>query len=118
MVAFVEALQRGAPNDEVVAQLELARECDAKGDGEAALLCLRRAAATGDLTAKAALGRHLLTQQPMNTAEGVKLTTAAAEEGSGEAAYLMALFTAAGITGSQSWRIALDFLQRAAELSE
>ncbi len=116
MVAFAEALRRDAPNDEVVAQLELARECDAKGDGEAALLCLRRAVATGDLTAKAALGRHLLTQQPMNTAEGVKLITAAAEEGSGEAAYLMALFTAAGVTGSQSWRIALDFLQRAAEL--
>jgi len=116
MVAFAEALRRGAPNDDVMAQLELAREFDAKGDGEAALNCLRRAAATGDLTAKAALGRHLLIQRPMNRAEGVKLITAAAEEGSGEAAYLMALFNAAGTTGSPSWRIALDFLQRAAEL--
>src|SRR5258706_2466063 len=98
MVAFAEALRRGAPNDDVMAQLELARECDAKGDGEAALNCLRRAAATGDLTAKTALGRHLLIQQPLNRAEGVKLITAAAEEGSGEAAYLMALFNAAGVT--------------------
>ena len=116
MVAFVEARRNGAPSDDVAAQLELARACDAKGDGEAALACLRRAAATGDLTAKTALGRHLLTQAPANIAEGVKLTNAAAEEGSGEAAYLMALFTAAGVAGLQSWRIALDFLQRAAEL--
>jgi hypothetical protein len=39
----------------------------------------------------------------------VKLTTAAAEEGSGEAAYLMVLSTAAG-TVPQSRRTALDFL--------
>src|SRR3977135_394158 len=116
MVAFVEALRRCAPSDDVAAQLELARECDAKGDGAAALLCLRRAAASGDLTAKAALGRHLLTQPPVNIAEGTTLIAAAAEEGSGEAAYLMALSTAAGISMPQSWRIALDFLQRAAEL--
>jgi len=116
MVAFVDALRRNAPSDDLAAQLELARECDAKGDGEAALDCLRRAAATGDLTAKAALGRHLLTQPPANIAEGMKLIAEAAEEGSGEAAYLMALSNAAGITVPQSWRIALDFLQRAAEL--
>ena len=116
MVALVENPRRDAPSDDVAAQLQLARECDAKGEGAAALQLLRRAAATGDLTAKAALGRHLLTQPPANIAEGVKLTTAAAEEGSGEAAYLMALSTAAGITVPQSWRVALDFLQRAAEL--
>ncbi|MEA2824099.1 MAG: prolyl 4-hydroxylase [Alphaproteobacteria bacterium] len=118
MAAFAENLGRDATPDEVAAQLELARQCDAKGDGEAALLCLRRPAATGDLTAKVALGRHLMTQPPLNIAEGVKLTTEAAKEGSCEAAYLMALFHAAGTTASPSWRIALDFLQRAAELDQ
>jgi len=118
MAAFAENLQRDSTPDDVAAQLELARQCDAKGDGEAALLCLRRAAATGDLTAKAALGRHLMSHPPVNIAEGVKLTAEAAKEGSGEAAYLMALFNAAGTTGSPSWRIALDFLQRAAELDQ
>ena len=116
MVAFVEPLRRDVPRDEVAAQLELAREYDAKRDGEAALICLRRAAATGDLKAKAALGHHLLTQPPANIAEGMKIIAAASEEGSGEAAYLMALSTAAGNPVPQSWRIALDFLQRAAEL--
>ena len=115
MAALVENLRRDAPSDDVAAQLALARQCDADGDGETAIKCLRRAAATGDLTAKAALGRHLLTQPPVNIAEGMKIIAAASEEGSGDAAYLMALSTAAGITVAQSWRIALDFLQRAAE---
>lgn len=118
MAAFAENLRRDATPDDVAAQLELARECDAKGDGEAALICLRRAAATGDLRAKVALGRHLMTQPPVNIPEGVKLATEAAKEGSGEAAYLMALFNAAGTTGPPSWRIALDLLQRAAELDQ
>jgi hypothetical protein len=116
MVAFVENLRRDALSDDVAEQLALARACDAKGDGKAAVDCLRRAAATGDLAAKAALGRHLLTQPPADIAEGMKIIAAAADEGNGEAAYLMALSTAAGITVPQSWRVALDFLQRAAEL--
>jgi hypothetical protein len=116
MVALVENLRREAPSEYVAAQLELARACDANGDGSSAIACLRRAAATGDVAAKAALGRHLLTRPPLDIAEGTKIIAAAAQEGSGEAAYLMALCTAAGITVPQSWRVALDFLQRAAEL--
>jgi hypothetical protein len=57
-----------------------------------------------------------LTQPPTDIAAGMKLIAAAAEEGSDDAAYLMALATAAGVTVPQSWRVALDFLQRAAEL--
>jgi hypothetical protein len=116
MVALVENLRRDAPSEDVAAQRELARACDVNADGRDAIDCLRRAAATGDVTAKAALGRHLLTQPPLDVAEGMKIIATAAEEGSGEAAYLMALSTAAGITVPQSWRISLDFLQRAAEL--
>ena len=119
MAALVETPWRqAAPSEDVAAQLQLARECDAKGEGAAALQLLRSAAATGDPTARAALGHRLLTQPPVDVAEGVKLTLAAIEDGSGQAAYLMAISTAAGITVPQSWRIALDFLQRAAELGD
>jgi len=100
----------------VEAQLLLARECDARGNGTKAVEWLRRAAATGDLAARAELGRHLLSDPPYNQREGAKLTMEAAAEGSPEATHLLAVLAASGIGVAQSWRDALARLQRAAEL--
>lgn len=42
----------------------------------------------------------------------------AADAGSGEAAALMAVLMGSGVTGRQSWSMALDFLEKAAELGD
>ena len=115
MDALVDDMQEGVPGD-VAAQLELARQCDAQGRSDVALQWLRRAAATGDAGAMAALGRHLLTRQPLDIEAGASATAAAAAAGSADAAHLMAILAGGGLAVPQSWRVALDYLQRAAEL--
>jgi len=96
--------------------LSLARECDARGDGACALEHLRRAASTGELRAKAELGRHLISDPPHNQRDGLKLTMEAAKAGSAEATHLLAVLSASGVMAPQSWRDALAYLERSAEL--
>lgn len=81
----------------------------------ASLDALRREAENGDRSAKVALGLHLLSRTPAEASQGIRLLQTAADEGSGEAAHLMAILAAAGLRVPQSWRAALDHLQRAAE---
>jgi hypothetical protein len=81
----------------------------------ASLDALRQAAETGELGAKTALGLRLLSRTPAEAAHGVTLLQAAAGAGSGEAAHLLAILAASGLRIPQSWRAALDYLQRAAE---
>jgi hypothetical protein len=111
MVAFVENLRRDAPSHDVAAQLELACESDAKGDREAALCYLRRAAAPEISQPEAALGCHLLAQPPADIAEGVKQPPRQQKRAAARRPISLALFIAAGITVPQSWRTALDFLE-------
>jgi TPR repeat protein len=65
--------------------------------------------------AKAALGRHLLTQTPGDPQEGIEWTATAAKEGSGEAAYLLAVLASSGIGVPQDLKASLHHLQQAAE---
>ena len=58
----------------------------------------------------------MLTVPPVDVSGAAKLAAAAAAEGSGEAAYLLAALNAAGVGVPQSWRGALEWLTRAAEL--
>jgi hypothetical protein len=71
--------------------------------------------AAADRDAKAALGLRLLSRTPAEAGQGIKLLQTAAEEGSGDAAHLLAILAAGGLRMPQSWRMALDYLQRAAE---
>ena len=77
---------------------------------------LRRAAATGQASALAALGKHLLVHRPDCGREAMEATLAATRAGNAEAAHLIAVFVAAGIGFPQNWQTALDGLQHSAEL--
>ena len=71
--------------------------------------------AAADCTAKAALGRRLLVERGKGR-EAIALITEAANEGSGEAAHLLAVLASAGIGMKPDWGMALDHLRRSAEL--
>jgi prolyl 4-hydroxylase len=77
---------------------------------------LRAAAASGDVAALGALGKHLLIHRPELARDGLGALDAAAQRGNGEAAYLLALFIAEGVGFPQSWQTALGVLQHAAQL--
>jgi hypothetical protein len=72
-------------------------------------------AAETERSAKTALALQLLSRSPQDASRGVKLLQAAAEEGCGEAAHLLAILAGSGLRLPQNWRAALDHLQRAAE---
>jgi hypothetical protein len=115
VAALSEDIRDEAP-DGVAAQLDRARQLDGEGRSAEALEHLRQVSATGDLRARAALAFHLLTRPPGNMAEGTQIAVAAAEAGSPDACYLVAMLNAGGVGQPQSWRVALDYVQRAAEL--
>jgi len=112
----VDDIERKTNAGNVEALLNLARECDARGDGAQAVEHLKQAAATGDLAAKAALGAHLLSEAPYDQREGARLTLEAAKAGNAEATHLLAVLAASGVVAAQSWSDALKHLERAAEL--
>lgn len=113
--ARLRDIEQSASAGDTAAQLQLARHWSNEGQLEKATDWLRRAAASGDVTASVALGRHILTHLPHAALEGLSLLVANANE-SGEAAHLVALFTAAGVGREQSWQGALALVQRSAEL--
>jgi len=100
----------------VDAQLHAARALEAAGRPLDATDMLRRAAASGNTAALAALGKHLLIHRFDCAREGLQALSAAAQGGSGEAAYLLSLFIAEGVGFRQDWGAALAALQHSAEL--
>jgi prolyl 4-hydroxylase len=76
---------------------------------------LRRAAATGDGDALAALAKHLLLHRPDLGREGMGAASAAVKAGNGEAAHLLAVFIAAGVGFKADWQVALNALLHSAE---
>jgi prolyl 4-hydroxylase len=101
---------------DIDAQLRDAAKLEAAGRLDEATAMFRRAATTGQTAALAALGKHLLVHRPDCGREALTATTAAAKAGNGEAAHLLAVFTAAGVGFPQNWETALDGLERSAEL--
>jgi len=79
---------------------------------------LERAAASGNAAAMTDLGSRLLSgeDETFVPQRGADWLAAAAEQGSGEACALVAVLAGAGVCQPQSWEIALDYLQRSAEL--
>ncbi|HEX5282101.1 MAG TPA: hypothetical protein VFW28_18630, partial [Micropepsaceae bacterium] len=77
---------------------------------------LRRAGATGNGDALAALAKHLLLHRPDLAREGLGAATAAVKAGNGEAAQLLSVFIAAGVGFKADWQVALNALLHSAEL--
>jgi len=77
---------------------------------------LQRAAEGGDTQAKLDLAEQLLSFAPYDVVQGYRWASAAAQDGNGKAAHLMAVATAEGLGVKQSFHSALDCLQRSAEL--
>ncbi len=106
---------RAAAGD-LSAQLRMARTLLDEGQIERGRDWLRRAAGAGLTEAKLALGERLLSQEPYDIPDGYKWARAAAEDGNGEAEHLLAVATAEGLGARQDWQLALDHLERSAEL--
>ncbi len=111
-------LQRLANAGDVGAQIRLAQSLDAAGRHEDAINWLSRAAQAGDPQALAMLGFRLLKglDAPAMPREGAGLLSDAAARGNADAAAMISVLAGGGFYGSQSWSIALDYLQRSAEL--
>ena len=105
-----------AQNNTIEAQLHTANALESAGRAADATDFLRDAAASGNVAALGALGKHLLIHRPDCAREGLNALDAAAQGGDGESAYLLALFIAEGVGFPQSWQTALAVLQHAAQL--
>jgi hypothetical protein len=111
-------LQDRAQAGDVPAQIGLADRLDAQGRHEEAIDWLSRAAGSGDAGALARLGFRLLEglNAPAMPREGAGLLSDAAARGDAEAAAMISVLAGGGFHGPQSWSVALDYLQRSAEL--
>ena len=109
-------IESRASAGDLIAQLQMARALLEKGQTERGRDWLRRAAGAGSTEAKLALGERLLSQEPYDVLGGYKWARAAAEDRSGRAEHLLAVATAEGLGAPQDWQVALDHLQRSAEL--
>ena len=78
---------------------------------------LQTAAKAGDVAAMTALGARLLAGRdaPLAPFDGAQLVVDAASKGDAEAADIVSVLTGAGACTPQSWPLALDYLQLAAE---
>lgn len=102
--------------DTIDEQLRAARALEAEDRASEATDLLRRAAVSGDISAVAALGKHLLIHRREHAREGLKALDMAAQAGHAESTYLLALFIAEGVGFPQSWQTALGAVQHAAAL--
>jgi hypothetical protein len=75
----------------------------------------RERAAALDVDLAAAFGRQLITQTPASLQEGLQWTSAAAQQGSAEAEYMLAILHCSDVGLPVDLKAALDHLQRAAE---
>ena len=112
-------LEARARAGDTAAQLELAAGLDGEGRHSDAIDWLARAARANDAVALGRLGARLITGEnaPWRPQDGAGLLVDAARLGNGEAAAQVSVLAGGGFYGPQNWDIALDFLQRAAELN-
>ncbi len=111
-------LEARATAGDARAQVEFAQRLDQLGRHGEAVDWLARASRADDVEALTLLGLRLLTGQnaPCLPAEGVRLLSDAATRGGADAAGHLAVLIGGGIYAQQSWPVALDLLQRSAEL--
>ncbi len=111
-------LEDRARSGDVRAQVSLAASLDAQGRHEDAINWLSRAAQAGDAESLATLGFRLLSGRnaPAMPKQGAGLLSDAAARGNAEAAAMISVLAGGGFYGQQSWPVALDYLQRSAEL--
>lgn len=111
-------LQARASAGDVRAQVLWAAELDGLGRHLEALEWLARAAKADDADALTALGLKLVLGEnaPSRPKDGLGLLIDAAGRGGGRAASVVSVLAGAGFYAPQNWPVALDYLQRAAEL--
>lgn len=111
--------ERQAMAGNVAAQLRLARAHSDRGQRAIADGWLRRAAASGNLDAIAALARHLLSTpapaEPAVIQQGRQLMMEAAHRGHGEAAHFVSLMAGIDTSMADNWKFALAYLGRSAK---
>ena len=100
------------------AQVELSQRLDLEGRHGEAVDWLARAGRADDVEALTLLGLRLLTGRdaPHLPTDGARLLSTAATLGGADAAGHLAVLIGGGIHVRQNWPVALDLLQRAAEL--
>jgi hypothetical protein len=113
-------LLRAAEGGDPEAQFTLARLLDDQDRHDEALTWLGRSVEGGGADAALMLGLRLFTgqQAPKRPAEGAELVARSAALGKAEACRFLAAFHAHGRVRPQSWDVALDALQRGAELGD
>lgn len=118
--AHYQALVRGAEDGDASAALELAHECEMRGQHAVALGWLQQAADSGNPLAMTELGARLVVGRaaPCAPADGAALIAAAAQQGDAGAWGYAAVLAAAGVGRAQSWPDAFDALGRAAALGD
>jgi len=111
-------LRRRSAEGDVAAQIELGLLCEQCGRLEEGMNWLSLAARHGDPTALTLVGVRLISgpYAPRIAARGPELLAEAMGRGSGEAALRLACLHATGVYMSKDWSLALDLLERAAEL--
>ena len=110
-------LQQRAGSGDVRAQVELAHALDAEGRHVEAVDWLARAAQTGNVEALTTLGLRLLIGKdaPFLPADGARLLGNASDVGGVQAMEHLAVLIGGGFYARQSWQLAIELLQRAAE---
>jgi tetratricopeptide (TPR) repeat protein len=113
----VTELERQAASGDIAAQRALAEALDAEGRHTDAIDWLARAGQAGDVEALTALGLRLVVGQnaPFLPTDGARLLGDAAGAGGARAMEHLAVLIGGGFYARQSWPMALDLLQRAAD---
>ena len=98
------------------AHIDQAERHDAAGRHDEAINCLALAVQLGDVEAKTRLAKRLLVgdRAPLLPREGAGFLREAVKQGGVEAASLLAVLEAAGLSGRQDWDTALDLARFAA----
>lgn len=114
-----ELAQRARRGD-VRAQVRLGLLLEQAGRADEGLDWLARAARTDDVEALTLVGQRLVSgpHAQFLAPRGLELLAEAAARGGGDAAAQLAVLRGAGIRIGQDWTIALDWLQRAADLGQ
>src|SRR5579864_1534221 len=108
-------LERRASSGDKDSQIALASRLEDEGRNELARQWYARAAEHGDLSALLSLAKNLLARKPVRAQLGVNMVRSAAERGNAEALHICAIIASQDANLQARWRVALDFLGRAAE---
>ncbi len=111
-------LELRASAGEARAQIDLAARLDEANHHDEAVNWLARAARGGNAEALRLLGLRLLTGRdaPPLPAQGAGMLAESARQGDAQAASVTSVLFGGGFYAPQDWRLALDYLQHAAEL--